>query len=86
METSENPSRRSFFKSTAALASLFMGPALWATGRDSSRGQQQQIFKFSADGQTENKVSGLLYSQVGYNLADTPRVVIRIPEKNALPR
>ena len=86
MEYSKKPSRRFFFKSTAALASLLISPAMWATSRESSRGQKQQIFNFPSDKQTKNKmVSGLLYSQVGYNLGDVPRIVVRIPKKNLVP-
>lgn len=48
--------------------------------------QKEKYFSAPADLQTENlNISGLLYSQVGYDLNRPVKAVIRMPEKSLLP-
>ena len=86
MEPSNTSSRRNFFKSAAALTSLLMAPSLWSSSKGNLRNSKEQTFTISSNLSANNKnITGLLYSQVGYNLGDVPRIVVRVPEKNLVP-
>ena len=86
MEPPKKLSRRAFLNSTVALAPVLLGPVMWGSHSTLLQTPEEQISKIPRDSNSKNKlISGLLYSQIGYNLGETPKIIIRIPEKNLVP-
>ncbi len=89
MEENNKSSRRSFLKSTALISGGLIGSSLYAcTNTDTtSLNKEKDIIHFSLPSgfKSDNtKVSGLLFSQIGYNLGETARIIIRMPENKLL--
>ena len=89
MEENNKSSRRSFLKSSALVSGGLLGSSLYACNTSSPiQNKEEGVIHFSLPSNLEStnlKVSGLLFSQIGYNLGQTARVVIRMPEKGFLP-
>jgi hypothetical protein len=88
MKKDNKSSRRSFLKSTALVSGGLLGSSLYAYNTNVPlQSKEEGIIHFSLPSDLEStnlKVSGLLFSQIGYNLGQTARIVIRMPEKNLL--
>ncbi len=81
-------SRRNFMKSTAVASSALLGaPALSACSghSDSARKQTDFPLHFLKGYQAGDGVSGLLFSQIGYEPGFPVRIIVRLPEKELLP-
>ncbi len=88
MEAHKNSvSRRNFMKSTAVASSAFLGAAALSACSETT-GRQRKSEKFSINSlknyQPSDGISGLLFSQIGYELGLPVRVVLRLPKKELL--
>lgn len=88
MAINNKSSRRNFLKSAALASGGLLGSSLYSYGASSPlQSKEEDVIHFSLPSDLEStnyKVSGLLFSQIGYNLGETARVIIRMPEKKLM--
>ena len=90
IKTDNKSTRRKFLKSTALMSGGVLGTSTLIGCEEKIVGKniEKDLIRFLLPSNLETnnlKVSGLLFSQVGYNLGQTARVVIRMPERELLP-
>ncbi len=81
-------SRRDFMKSTAVVSSGIIGvTAFSACAETVSTNPRLSAFpEFSSESFSVKGIKGLLFSQVGYELGWPVRVLVRLPDKELIPR
>ncbi len=86
MAKESQSSRRKFLKSTALISGGAIASTFYSCTETQDNSKSAVVhFSLPVNLESNNrKVAGLLFSQIGYNLGETARIIIRMPEKNLL--
>ncbi|QLE01820.1 hypothetical protein HX109_09715 [Galbibacter sp. BG1] len=81
------PSRRKFIKNSTLFSGGILAGSSLACNNENAKEIYWQDYSFSLPddfSSINTKVSGILYSQIGYNLGETVKIIIRVPEKELM--
>jgi hypothetical protein len=85
MKNKGNFSRRNFMKSSAMATTAVVGVLLFPVVNQQTKVEQKPLRQFlGATSEQSRGITGLLFSQVGYELGMPVRVIVRLPQQDML--